>query len=150
MRLTNFSDYALRLLIFVATKPDELVTIAEVSKVYGISKNHLMKITNTLAQGGFVETVRGAKGGLRLAKPASAINLAAVVRLTEAGSDLVECFNPATNTCVIDKACRLKHVLHDALESFYHTLAQVTLADLVARPSGLGTIFALQARNKKS
>lgn len=149
MRLTNFSDYALRLLIFVATKPDELVTIAQVSKAYGISKNHLMKITNTLAQGGFVETVRGAKGGLRLAKPASAINLAAVLRLTETGSDLVECFNPATNTCVINEVCELKHVLHDALESFYNTLAQVSLAELVARPNKLGTIFASRISNKK-
>lgn len=149
MRLTNFSDYALRLLIFVATKPDELVTIAEVSKVYGISKNHLMKITNTLAQGGFVETARGAKGGLRLARPASAINLAAVVRLTESGSDLVECFNPSTNTCVIDQACGLKHVLHDALESFYKTLAQVTLAELVVRSQDLSAIFELRTPNKR-
>ena len=149
MRLTNFSDYALRLLIFVATKPDELVTIAEVSKAYGISKNHLMKITNTLAQGGFVETVRGAKGGLHLAKPASAINLAAVVRLTESGSDLVECFNPSTNTCVINHVCSLKHVLHDALESFYKTLAQVTLAELVVRSQDLSAIFELRTLNKK-
>ena len=146
MRLTNFSDYALRLLIFAATKPNELVTIAEVSKAYGISKNHLMKITNTLAQGGFVETVRGAKGGLRLAKPASAINLAAVLRLTESGSDLVECFNPATNTCVIGGACGLKHVLRDALEAFYQGLAQVTLADLVAHPRSLNVIFDRQAK----
>ena len=145
MRLTNFSDYALRLLIFAATRSDDLVTIAEVSKAYGISNNHLMKITNTLAQGGFVETVRGAKGGLRLAKPAGAINLAAVVRLTESGSDLVECFNPATNTCVIDQACGLKHALHDALEAFYQSLEKVTLADLVARPRALNAIFARQA-----
>ena|SRR5665213_649531 len=146
MRLTNFSDYALRLLIFAAAGPDELVTIAEVSKAYGISKNHLMKITITLSQGGFVETVRGAKGGLRLAKPATAINLAAVVRLTESGSDLVECFNPATNTCVIDSACDLKHVLHDALEAFYQSLAQVTLADLVANPRSLSVILGRQAK----
>lgn len=89
MRLTNFSDYAVRLLMFAATRPDELVTIAEVSVAYGISRNHLMKITNTLAQGGFVDTVRGAKDGLRLAKPASAINLAELMYLTELGSDLV-------------------------------------------------------------
>ena len=146
MRLTNFSDYALRLLIFAATRPDDLVTISEVSKAYGISKNHLMKITNTLAQGGFVETLRGAKGGLRLAKPASAINLATVVRLTESGSDLVECFNPATNTCVIDQVCGLKHVLHDALEAFYQSLEKVTLADLVAHPRSLNLIFAGQAK----
>ena len=106
-----------------------------------------MKITNTLAQGGFVETVRGAKGGLRLAKPASAINLAAVVRLTESGSDLVECFNPATNTCVIVQACGLKHVLHDALEAFYQCLERVTLADLMSRPRGMNAIFKLRTPN---
>ena len=105
-----------------------------------------MKITNTLAQGGFVETVRGAKGGLRLAKRASAINLAAVVRLTESGSDLVECFNPSTNTCVIDGACGFKHVLRNALEAFYQSLAQVTLADLVAQPRSLNVIFDKQAK----
>ena len=144
MRLTNFSDYALRLLIFAASKPDDLVTISEVSRVYGISKNHLMKITNTLAKGGFVETLRGAKGGLRLARPASDINLAAVVRLTETGSDLVECFNSATNTCVIDQACELKHVLAGALEGFYQSLAKVTLADVVKHPRSLNAIFKQQ------
>lgn len=149
MRLTNFSEYALRLLIFAATKPNELVTINEVSRAYGISKNHLMKITNTLSQGGFVETVRGAKGGLRLAKPANGINLAVVVRLTESGSDLVECFNPATNTCVIFQACELTHVLHDALEAFYLSLAKVTLADLVARPRALNAIFEQDDPKKK-
>ena len=106
-----------------------------------------MKITNNLAQGGFVETLRGAKGGLRLARPASAINLAAVVRLTESGSDLVECFDPTTNTCVIDGTCKLKHVLRDALEAFYQSLAQVTLADLVANPRGLLAIFKLRTPN---
>ena len=146
MRLTNFSDYALRLLIFAASRPSETITIAEVSKVYGISKNHLMKITNRLSQGGFIETTRGAKGGIRLSKPASVINLAAVVRLTESGSDLVECFNPATNTCVIDGACGLKHVLHTALEAFYRSLAQVTLADIVANPRRLNVIFDRQAK----
>ena len=84
-----------------------------------------------------------------LVKPASAINLAAVVRLTEPGSSLVECFDVATNTCVIDQACGLKHVLHDALESFYKTLAQVTLADLVVRPRDLSAIFELRTPNKK-
>ena len=105
-----------------------------------------MKITNSLSQGGLVVTMRGAKGGLRLSKPASAFNLAAVVRLTESGSDLVECFNPATNTCVIDGACGLKHVLRNALEAFYQSLAQVTLADLVAAPQDFNLIFDGQAK----
>ena len=84
-----------------------------------------------------------------LVKPASAINLAAVVRLTESGSDLVECFDVATNTCVIDQACGLKHVLHDALESFYRSLGQATLADLVVRLRDLNSILELRTPNKK-
>ena len=106
-----------------------------------------MKITNRLSEGGFIDTTRGAKGGIRLSKPASAINLAAVVRLTESGSDLVECFNPATNTCVIVEACELKHVLHKALGAFYESLAQVTLADLVAHPRSFNLIFDRQAKS---
>ncbi len=91
MRLTRYSDYSLRLLMYVAVKPNELVAIADVSKAYKISKNHLMKIAHQLALAGFIETVRGRHGGLRLAKPAGEINIGQVVRLTEADSILVEC-----------------------------------------------------------
>jgi len=147
MRLTNFSDYALRLLIFAATKPDELVTIGEVSKAYGISRNHLMKITNTLAAAGHIETTRGSGGGLRLARPAAQINLGEVLRLTEADTTLVECFDSATNTCVITRACGLKHVLHEALEAFYQRLDQVTLADIANRPGDLLRIFDKQTHS---
>ncbi len=141
MRLTLYSDYSLRLLMYVALKPDELVPIADVSRAYGISKNHLMKITHQLALAGFLETVRGRNGGLRLAKPARDINVGTVVRLTEADSVLVECCDPATNTCVITRACQLKHLLLEALEVFYKRLDQSTLADLVASPQSLLALF---------
>ncbi len=75
MRLTSFSDYALRLLMFVATRPGELVTIGEISRAYGISRNHLMKIAATLSQAGLVVTVRGSGGGLRLARPAGEVSV---------------------------------------------------------------------------
>ena len=101
MRLTSYSDYALRMLIYVAVHPDQFVTISEIAKSYGISKNHLMKIANELAVAGVLEAVRGRNGGLRLARPAEDISIGAVVRMTESRSDLVECFDPATNTCVI-------------------------------------------------
>ena len=145
MRLTSFSDYALRLLIYAAVRPSEIVTIADISNCYGISKNHLMKITNTLALAGYVETLRGSGGGLRLARAASAISIGEVLRHTEAGSHLVECADRRTNTCVIAPACGLKHVLFEALEAFYARLDKVTLADITRNPAELTLIFGKQA-----
>ena len=141
MRLTLYSDYTLRLLMYVAAKPTELVAIADISRAYGISKNHLMKITHQLALEGLIETTRGRNGGLRLAKPAGAINIGHVVRLTEAGSLLVECCDPVTNTCVITRACKLRHILMLALEDFYKRLDKYTLADLVEEPGSLLMLF---------
>ncbi len=145
MRLTRYSDYSLRLLMYVAVKPNELVAIADVSKAYDISKNHLMKIAHQLALAGFIETVRGRNGGLCLAKPASEINIGQVVRLTEADSVLVECCDSTTNTCIITRACRLKHILLRALEDFYKRLDQFTLADLLADQESLLALFPKRA-----
>jgi Rrf2 family nitric oxide-sensitive transcriptional repressor len=145
MRLTNYSDYALRLLIYAAVRHGSSVTITEVSKAYGISKNHLMKVAHALALAGFLETTRGRNGGLRLAKLAKDINIGQVVRFTEADSALVECFDPATNTCVIMRACRLKHVLRQALEDFFTRLDQFTLADLVVDQRSLQLLLAAKA-----
>jgi Rrf2 family nitric oxide-sensitive transcriptional repressor len=145
MRLTSFSDYALRILIFAAARPGDVVTISDISKGYGISKNHLMKITNTLAQAGFIETLRGSGGGLRLARNASEISVGQVLLHTEAGSDLVECANRKTNTCVISPACGLKHVLFEALDAFYARLDKVTLADITRNPAELALIFDNQS-----
>ncbi|MBG1231391.1 Rrf2 family transcriptional regulator [Aestuariivirga litoralis] len=144
MRLTRFSDYALRVLIFAATRPNELVTIAQVSAAYGISRNHLMKVTHRLATGGYLETVRGSGGGLRLARAAAKINIGSVLRATEERSELVECANRATNTCVIAPACALKHALFDALEAFYARLDKVTLADITRNPGALDLLFEKQ------
>ena len=145
MRLTSFSDYALRLLIYLAVRPFEVVTIADISNSYGISKNHLMKITNALAQAGYVETLRGSGGGMRLTRPASEISVGEVLRHTEAGSNLVECADRKTNTCVISPACGLRHVLFEALEAFYVRLDKVTLADITRNPGELFAIFEKQA-----
>ena len=95
-----------------------------------------MKVTHELALAGNLNLLRGRNGGLRLAKPATEINVGHVMRLTESGSALVECFDPATNQCVITPACKLKHVLHDALEAFFRTLEQTTLADLIVIRGG--------------
>ena len=141
MRIATYSDFALRLLMYAAVKHPAYVTITEVSKAYGISKNHLMKITHELALAGYLDTLRVRNGGLRLARPAREINIGQVVRLTEKGSALVECFDPVTNQCVITRACKLKHVLNDALEAFFKTLEQTTLADLIVDPRSLSGLF---------
>ena len=145
MRIATYSDFALRLLMYAAVKHPNYVTITEVSKAYGISKNHLMKVTHELALAGYLDTVRGRNGGLRLARSAKEINVGHVVRLTEAGSALVECFDPATNRCVITPACKLKHVLSDALEAFFVTLEQTTLADLISDPRSLSALYLTKA-----
>ena len=145
MRIATYSDFALRLLMYAAVKHPAYVTITEVSKAYGISKNHLMKVTHELALAGYLDTLRGRNGGLRLAKPAKNINVGHVMRLTEKGSALVECFDPTTNQCVITPACKLKHVFHGALEAFFQKLEQTTLADLISDPRSLSALFLTRA-----
>jgi Rrf2 family transcriptional regulator, nitric oxide-sensitive transcriptional repressor len=138
MRLTTMTDYAMRLLMYVAHRPDRLCTIAEVAEAYGISEAHLMKITHQLGQAGFIETVRGKGGGMRLAAPPHQINLGAVVRRMETDLNLVECFTNGDNRCTLTGHCRLAGVLDEALAAFMARLDRVTLADLApttpARP----------------
>ncbi|HZR38193.1 MAG TPA: Rrf2 family transcriptional regulator [Nevskia sp.] len=135
MRLTCHTDYSLRLLMLLALEPGRLHTIEEVASRYGVSRNHLMKVALTLARGGFVESVRGRGGGLRLARPAAAIGVGAVVRATEDNFDIVECFDQGGNNCSVTSACRLKRVLHEAVSDFLKALDRHTLADLVASPA---------------
>jgi Rrf2 family nitric oxide-sensitive transcriptional repressor len=137
MRLSLFTDYSFRMLIHVAARDPELVTISEVSQGYGIARNHLTKIAHELGRAGYLETIRGRNGGMRLAKPATEIGLGEIMRLGEGASPLVECFDPATNRCIITPACHLKHLLADACESFYANLDQHTLAEIVTRPKEL-------------
>ena len=135
MRLTMHTDFALRLLMLLALEPDTLHTIEEVATRYHISKNHLMKVAQTLAQQGIIDSVRGRGGGLRLAKPAERINLGAVVRSTEDSLVLVECFARETNTCIVASACGLRGPLDEALSAFFAVLGRYSLADLVANPA---------------
>ncbi|MGE0152878.1 MAG: Rrf2 family transcriptional regulator [Reyranellaceae bacterium] len=134
MRLTLHTDHALRLLTLLALEPDRRHTIEEMARRYGISRNHTMKIVQTLVAAGFVESVRGRHGGLRLAGDAGKIRLGAVVRATEDGFALVECFDQARNACVISPACGLRGVLDEALQAFLAVLDRYTLADLTAAP----------------
>jgi len=131
MRLTTMTDYAMRLLMYLAHNPDRLCTIAEVADAYRISEGHLMKIAHLLGQAGFLETVRGRNGGIRVAAPLSQVALGAVVRAVEPDFTLVECFGHQ-NTCALTGYCRLTGILGGALDGFLAYLDRYTLADLVS------------------
>lgn len=136
MRLTTMTDYAMRLLMYVAHHPGRLCTIAEIAEAYHVSEAHLMKITHQLGVAGYLETMRGKGGGMRLAAPPAQINLGAVVRSVEPDFALVECF-ASSNDCVLTGYCRLAGIFAGALDGFLEHLDRYTLADLVpdARPA---------------
>ncbi|MFT8676265.1 MAG: Rrf2 family transcriptional regulator [Acetobacter sp.] len=134
MRLTLHTDYALRTLIYLGLHTDRLVSIREVSKAYGISENHLVKIVHRLGQGGFIDTLRGRNGGLRLARPADQIQIGDVVRYTEEDMGLVACMQaaqPGEQGCILARACRLRGTLGEALGAFMQVLDRYTLADMI-------------------
>ncbi|MBU0622402.1 MAG: Rrf2 family transcriptional regulator [Gammaproteobacteria bacterium] len=131
MKLTKYSDLGLRLLMYLAMRRDEPVTIQEVSERFAISKNHLVKISHRLSLIGLVESSKGRNGGIRLARAPESISVEEALRATEDNFDLVECFAAAQNQCVISGACKLTGVLLSARAAFFDVLAQVTLADLV-------------------
>jgi len=135
MRLTVHSDFALRLLMVLAAEPDQLHTIEEIATRYGISRNHLMKVTQTLVQAGFVNSLRGRGGGISLRKPAAEVRLGAVVRATEDNFHVVECFDPERNQCIIAPACGLAGALREAVDAFLAVLDRHTLADLIGDPA---------------
>lgn len=139
MRLTQFSDYSLRLLVYLAERPDISCTVREIAEWYGISRHHLIKVAHNLAKLGFVASSKGQGGGLRLAKPATDISLADVVRRTEPDFNIVECFDMTTNTCRIARGCGLKHVLRGAANSFMAHLESHTLASLARLKSPTST-----------
>ena len=137
MRLTNFSDYALRVLMYAAAQGDRLITIEETADVYGISRAHLMKVVNQLTRVGYLNAVRGRSGGLVLAKRPSKIRLGDVLRATEPDFALVECFT-AGKQCLITPNCRLRGALAKAFAAFTGTLDRYTLADLILSPEDFG------------
>src|ERR1700675_2734058 len=131
MRLTLWTDYAFRTMIYVGTKGDELSTIAQIAKSFDISKSHLMKVVNRLEQRGYIKTVRGRNGGIRLGRPAADIRVGSVVRDTEEELAVIGCLEKA-NFCSIERCCVLRSVLHEATQAFLRTLDGYTLADLLA------------------
>ncbi|HWW48485.1 MAG TPA: Rrf2 family transcriptional regulator [Xanthobacteraceae bacterium] len=137
MRLTNFTDYSLRILMYAAAQNERLITIEETAEIYGISRAHLMKVANQLTRTGFLKAVRGRSGGLTLNQKPDQICLGDVVRATEPDFALVECFAPG-NDCVITPKCRLRRVLGEAMAAFLETLDRYTLADLALNPKDFG------------
>lgn len=137
MRLTTFTDYSFRVLIFLAIRGDEGSTVQEIAEQYDVSRNHLMKVVQKLGQAGFVETTRGRGGGIRLGKPADGIRLGDVVRATEEGMDIVPCFREKDESCVITRACRLKGILGRANDAWLEVLDEHTVADLVTNDRAL-------------
>lgn len=137
MQLTQFSDYSLRVLLYLTARPERWVPLPEISRAYGVSHNHMAKVAQLLLERGYVESLRGRTGGLRLAKPPGHINVGSVVRATEPHFDLVECFDAKTNTCPIDPVCGLKGALVSAQKAFLQELDRFTLADFLPRAPAL-------------
>ncbi len=143
MRLTTFSDYSLRVLIYLGVHDDEIATVGQIAAAYGISANHLMKVVHYLAQGGYIETARGKGGGMRLGLTPDKINLGELVRGTEDNRKLVECFDRDNSDCRIESACVLRGLLGQALEAFFRSLDAYTLADLIAPKPRLEKMLVL-------
>ncbi|WP_165067531.1 Rrf2 family transcriptional regulator [Paludisphaera rhizosphaerae] len=151
MQLTQFSDYALRTAIYLGTREDRSATVDEISRAYGISRHHLVRVVQTLTELGVVASRRGRGGGIRLAMELSAINVGWLIRRTEPHFDVVECFRPETNTCPIAPACGLKGALYRAREAFLAVLDEYTLDQLLTRKGELVQLLdASLLRNSKS
>lgn len=142
MRLTLYTDYSLRVLLYLGAKdPEELSTIKDISDSYGISKNHLMKVTHELGKMGYIETVRGRGGGIRLAVVPEEINIGQLVRKTEEDFYLVECFNPESVGCIISPVCSLKGALNKALHAYIAVLDSYYLSDFLTSKEDLAAIL---------
>lgn len=136
MRLSEYTDYTLRVLMYCARHRERLVTINELAEQHGLSKGHLMKVVNDLARQGLIDTTRGRGGGLRLSKEPGTIRIGDVVRASETDFRLVECFDPSTNACTLTPDCRLKHLFDAALRGYFQALDRATLADLASESPG--------------
>jgi Rrf2 family nitric oxide-sensitive transcriptional repressor len=142
VKLTTFSDYTLRVLIYLALNRERLATIPEIAAAYRISENHLMKVVQHLARTGDIESTRGKGGGIRLAREPAEIRVGQVVRASEGEAPIVECLSEDGGTCCIAPACRLTGALLRAFDALYSTLDEYTLADLVGTPRKLSQLLA--------
>ena len=148
MRLTSFTDYSLRVLIYLAAEPTRRATIAEVAAAFDVSESHLIKVVHFLGKQGWLANVRGRGGGISLALAPDQIGVGEVVRATEGAAMPAECFGPGPSSCAIVSVCRLQGVLKEAVESFYRSLDRYTLADLVKNPAELAHALFIVPRAK--
>jgi Rrf2 family nitric oxide-sensitive transcriptional repressor len=142
--LTQFSNFAIRVLMYAGLNDERLSTLPEMARAYGVSYDHLKKAAAELCRLGYLETVRGRTGGFRLAQLPGDIRIGEVVRQTEGETVLVECFDPSTSTCPLIAPCRLRVALHEALAAFFDVLNRYTLADLIREPAGLAPLLGLR------
>ena len=149
MELTLRADYSLRVLLYLAEHRDRSVSTQEISEAYGISRNHLVRVVQTLQAHSFIKASVGRAGGLSLARPPSEINIGQVVRKTEPNFRIVECFQPETNTCRIAPICKLRGVLNESLKAFLQVLDGWTLADIAPTQgiAPLSNFLAIQKAN---
>ncbi len=145
MKLNTFTDYSLRVLIYLATEPGRRATIAEVATAFDVSEHHLTKVVHFLGVQGWLANVRGKGGGMQLALPPERIVVGEVVRAAEGADVPAECFAEKTTTCSIVRVCRLRGVLGEALAAFHGVLDRYTLADLVQQPEPLKRILRIGA-----
>lgn len=145
MRLTTFTDYTLRVLIYLGLQHDKLTTISDIAQAYGISENHLMKVVHGLAQRGDVETIRGKGGGMRLARKPEEINIGETIRATEGKGGLLACVESESDCC-IQQACALIGILKEAQMALYGVLDRYTLADLLQQDAPLTAILMPMSR----
>lgn len=137
MKLTSYTNFAMRSLQLAALKAPNLIRVDDVVRVHGLARPHIVKIVHELGQAGYIVTQRGRGGGFRLAKPADEIIVGDVVRLTEGPLDLVECFNPENNTCPLIGICKLSRALQEATRAFMAVLDDLTLADIASNRNDL-------------
>ncbi|MBM67892.1 MAG: transcriptional regulator [Haliea sp.] len=137
MRLTAYTNYSLRILMYCASHPGRLVRIADIAAAFDISRAHLLKSARHLGQLGYLSTMRGRHGGIQLGMAPERIRVGEVVRKLEDSGDFVECFNPATNSCPLAGACKLTGLFHRGVEAFYRELDDTSLADLVGDGAAL-------------
>jgi Rrf2 family nitric oxide-sensitive transcriptional repressor len=141
MRLTSYSNYSLRVLLAAAARSPRLVTIREVAEAFDLPQSHLVKCVHQLGTWGYLETVRGNRGGFRLKRSAASVSLGEVVRRTEDGLSVVECLDPETNTCPLTDRCRMSQVLRRATDAFLDVLDRLTLADVAGNEAGFQALL---------
>lgn len=149
MQLTLYTDYSLRVLLYLGLNTRRVATITDIAESYGISRNHLVKVVHNLVAEGFIKSVRGRGGGLALAQSPDKINIGNMVRHTEVTFDLVECFDLKSNTCPIAVACFLKNALYEAQQAFMGVLDHYTLEDVLANRDWLRSVLKVPSPDEE-